>query len=148
LPGFYRLTVSTSYPFAHDLSLRWNEHRALSQGVNPGQLNATANYPPWSYGLGLLLAPPLAGWRIVRVWFAALNLMALVGIALWGWRQGLGERQTMPARDGAGSAEPDRWRGGLLAAMLLSPMAHPYALTRIFHTRAHPSASGVMSVTF
>lgn len=84
LIGLYRLTLSDASPFACDLFLRWTEMKTVISGVAPSVAQTT--YPPWAYGWGLLIVPPSMSWSILRLYFAALNIVALFIIAQWAYR--------------------------------------------------------------
>jgi hypothetical protein len=85
--GFYRLVITDVAPFACDLHFRWEEMLVLVAGRNPCDLIAT-NYPPWGYGAGLFLVPPLLSWTIVRIYFGGLNLMAMLFVVAWSYHVG------------------------------------------------------------
>ena len=83
--GLYRLVLSDAYPFAHDLSLRWDEMRAVVGGVAPSTLYKT-DYPPWAYGWGLVLVPPVLSWSMARIYFGVLSGTAIAVTAIWAYR--------------------------------------------------------------
>lgn len=80
--GFYRLFVQPKYPFVCDLELRWNEIRVLWEGTNPADVYSTADYPPWAYGIGSVVVPPLP-WPVTRILFGGLNVLGLAYLAFW-----------------------------------------------------------------
>jgi len=95
--GLYTLVFDTEFSYPVDLRLRWIEQGMLIQGQNPqdqtypedllpelirAQKDVRGSYPPWSYATGFLLAPPIA-WPAVRVYFASINIIAMVGLGCW-----------------------------------------------------------------
>jgi hypothetical protein len=135
--GFYRLTVlpdvpRLNVPFAIDLSTRWREQlwmfgrlgqfreQEMRFGIDPDRRGQPSRndsfpwgYPAWSYGMGLLVAPPVS-WPVVRWYFALLNVAALAIIARWAFRQAVG---------------PVQHSGFVLAALALSPISYVYCLS-------------------
>lgn len=89
--GLSRLVADVPGSFPIDLRLRWLEERLVVEGKNP-QLEghpdpqlppshevmrkAGGSYPPWSYGLGLVLVPPFE-WETTRWYFAGVSLASL-----------------------------------------------------------------------
>ncbi len=104
--------VQTPEP-PNDLRLRWIEERYFLAGRDPndayfaspkGAANyhplwtrrdesplpefgppLTGGYPPWAFSIGLLFFGP-SSFTVVRWWFAALNLLALAGVFLLGYK--------------------------------------------------------------
>lgn len=111
--GLHRLVADVPGSFPVDLRLRWTESRLLVEGRNTQRVGHPdpllppthevmrhfgGGYPPWSYAFGLVVAPPIA-WPLARWWFAALNLVAMAGIAAYAWRRArpLGRTQALVA---------------------------------------------------
>lgn len=135
--GFHRLAVQPDVPrlnapFAIDLSIRWREQlwmfgrlgqfreQEMRFGFDPDRRGEPSRndsfpwgYPAWSYGMGLLVAPPVS-WPMVRWYFALLNVAALAVIARWAFRQAVG---------------PVPYSGFVLAALALSPISYVYCLS-------------------
>jgi len=135
--GFYRLTVQPdvprlNVPFACDLSIRWREQlwmfgrlgqfreQEMRFGIDPDRRGQPSRndsfpwgYPAWSYGMGMLVAPPVS-WPVVRLYFALLNVAALAVIARWASRQAVG---------------PGQYKGFVLAALAMSPISFVYCLS-------------------
>lgn len=111
--GLHRLVADVPGSFPVDLRLRWTESRLLVEGRNAQRVGHPdpllprthevmrrfgGTYPPWSYAFGLVFAPPIA-WPLARWWFAALNVLAMAGIAAYAWRRArpLGRTQALVA---------------------------------------------------
>jgi hypothetical protein len=99
LLGLYTLIFDTNLSYPVDLRLRWIEQGMIYRGVNPqehtypahllpenvlAQRFVRGSYPPWSYGTSMLLSPP-GSWSAIRVYFAAVNMIALTAIASWSY---------------------------------------------------------------
>ncbi len=106
---YYALTYDQG---SMDLYLRWREEKYICQGANPYDIhnlslpepvNSPRNpalqidpelgplppmgYPPWGFGLGLLLVPPLP-FEWTRLYFTALTMLALGVILRFTWKLG------------------------------------------------------------
>jgi len=77
--GNVELIAGTERSSAVDLLNRHNEQRHFHRGENPFDV-MPGSQPPWGYAFGALLTWP--EWPAVRIYFAALNALAL-GFLMW-----------------------------------------------------------------
>jgi Glycosyltransferase family 87 len=85
--GNLDLVSGTDPGSAVDLYNRDREQALFAEGRNPFDHN-TGSQPPWGYPTGVLFTwPP---WPAVRVYFAVVNLAALMVVMWWAYRQGRG----------------------------------------------------------
>lgn len=97
LKGFYNLTLDKKG--AQDLFERWKEQQYIYQGQYPYDVGETiqidpkigfihsGGYPPWAFFTGFLLVPPIP-WDLTRIYYALLNFVSLVILALFSFRLG------------------------------------------------------------
>lgn len=110
--GFRNMLLIESWK--GDLWVRWVNQRYVARGKNPYDVSFAAKakqaglpepqvprdasvdpdigppvdvcYPPWSFFTAKFLVPALS-WRFARIYYACLNLAALVLISVWTFRQ-------------------------------------------------------------
>ena len=98
LKGFYHLTLDKKG--AIDLVYRWKEQQYIYQGLYPYDLRKgspnidpsigdirSGGYPPWAFFTGFFLIPGLS-LNFTRFYFAILNLISLVILAIFSYQVG------------------------------------------------------------
>jgi len=99
IKGFYHLTLDKKG--AIDLVFRWKEQQYIYRGLYPYDIRIgspnidpaigaieSGGYPPWAFFTGFIFVPgiPL---NLARYYFAALNLISLVILAIFSYRIGI-----------------------------------------------------------
>lgn len=84
IKGNLDLVAGQTPSSAIDLKNRDMEQRFFMEGKNPHDY-MVGSQPPWAYQFGQLLTWP--AWPAVRVYYAALNMLALAFLMLWTYRE-------------------------------------------------------------
>lgn len=97
--GFYHLMLDPNNPV--DLVLRWKEQQYIYRGVYSYDVTidspnfdprigeiASGGYPPWAFFTGLIFIPAIS-LKATRFYFAILNLISIVILAIFSYRIGI-----------------------------------------------------------
>jgi hypothetical protein len=97
--GFYHLTIDERG--AIDLIYRWKEQQYIYQGLYPYDINKNSpnidprigiiesgGYPPWAFFTGFIFVPGIS-LSLTRFYFAILNLISFVVLAIFSYQIGL-----------------------------------------------------------
>jgi Glycosyltransferase family 87 len=99
IKGFYHLTLDKKG--AIDLVFRWKEQQYIYRGLYPYDVRGgspnidpaigaveSGGYPPWAFFTGFIFVPGVS-LNLARYYFAALNLVSLVIVAIFAYRIGI-----------------------------------------------------------